>query len=139
MVAKAMKRKFMNKLQRFTTKESAFIVKLHPGSRKISLMGEHRISFVQLIEFITDDLLLIKRKGNHWSMVNTQGQIRELPKGLSKLLKSDEFSMMSTKRLHQIGNILLILESASHVLAVQFDHRGAVVCSDLYNLFDRPE
>ena len=85
-------RKFKNRLNKFTNRESAFIVKLHPGSRKLSLMGEDRISFVELIDFITDDHLLIKRRGNHWSIVNTRGQISELPKGLSKLLRCDEFT-----------------------------------------------
>ena len=87
-----MQRKLKNRLYKFTNRESAFIVKRHPGSRKLSLMGEDRISFVELIDFITDDQLLIKRKGNHWSIVNTRGQISEIPKSLSKLLKCDEFT-----------------------------------------------
>ena len=131
-----MRRKLKNRQYKFTSRESAFIVKLLPGSRKLSLMGEDRISFVELIDFITDDHLLIKRNGNHWSIVNTRGQISELPKDLSIMLKSDEFTHMRTKRLHKIGNILLILESASHALAVQFDYRGSVVCSNLYDLLD---
>ena len=55
-------------------------------------MGEDRISFVELIDFITDDHLLIKRNGNHWSIINTRGQISELPKDLSSMLKSDEYT-----------------------------------------------
>ena len=87
-----MRRKISNRLYEFTRRESAFIVKLLPGSRKLSLMGEDRISFVELIDFITDEHLLIKRNGNHWSIINTRGQISELPKDLSSMLKSDEYT-----------------------------------------------
>ena len=53
--------------------ENAFVFKLHPSSRKVSLVGDKRLQAIKLIEFITNDLLLIQMEGNYWCMIDTSG------------------------------------------------------------------
>lgn len=50
--------------------ETAFVVKPMPGSRKMCLVGINGLKAIDLIDFITNDLLLIKMKGNYWTILD---------------------------------------------------------------------
>ena len=58
--------------------ENAFVVKPLPGSRKICLVGSKGLKAIELIEFISDDLMLIKMFGNYWTCIDTHGQIQRI-------------------------------------------------------------
>jgi len=53
--------------------EYALVVKPLASSRKICLVGQMGLRAVEMIEFISNDLLLLKLRGNYWSMMNKQG------------------------------------------------------------------
>ena len=41
---------------------------------------------MEMIEFITDKLLLLKLRGNYWAMMTTKGFIKEIPISLLRIL-----------------------------------------------------
>ena len=88
--------------------ENAFVFKLHPSSRKVSLIGDKRLQAIKLLDFITNELLLIQMKGNYWCLIDTSGQIREIPASLLHILKVYEFNQMYTKYMYERGTILAI-------------------------------
>ena len=56
-------------------KNHAFVVKPQPSNRAICLIGKKLVRTVEMIEFISDKLILIKLRGNYWAMMDTMGHI----------------------------------------------------------------
>ena len=81
--------------------ENAFIVKPLPGSRKICLVGSKGIKAIEMIEFISDDLMLIKMFGNYWTCIDTFGQIQWIDPKLYEILHSRNVVQMTSQRIHE--------------------------------------
>ena len=79
-----------------------------------------------MIEFISNDLLLLKMSGNYWTMMNKTGQIHPISRSLLKVLNRVPFHTISTRRIHEKGKILLMLESDELTTSVLFDTNGDV-------------
>ena len=71
------------------------MVKPHAGGRKIDFIGSKLRSSVEMIEFISNELLLIKFK-RYWTIMDKDGQIVEIPIDLNAALNKFSFSSMST-------------------------------------------
>ena len=74
--------------------EYCFIAKLHPSSRKFTLFGDVGLQAVELIDFITTTQILVKMKGKYWCIVNTNGQICEIPPKLQTQLTKQDYTSM---------------------------------------------
>ena len=85
---------------------------------------------IEMIEFITKKLLLIKLKGNYWAMLDTDGYIQEIPLDLLQVLNQVPFDSMTSKRLEMRGKMQLMLQSATHTTEILFDQDGQVVTVD---------
>jgi len=97
-----------------------------PGSRKVCLLGTKGVKAIELIQFICNDLLLIKMHGNYWTCIDTIGQIREIPQTLYEVLTNVSVEKMSTKRLFETNQVLLMLVAGQKISSVLFNHRGQI-------------
>lgn len=97
-----------------------------PGSRKVCLLGTKGVKAIELIQFTCNDLLLIKMHGNYWTCIDKIGQIREIPQRLHEVLTGVSVEKMSTKRLFETNQVLLILVAPQKISSVLFDHRGQI-------------
>ena len=75
--------------------EFAFVTKPLPSSRKVCLVGMKGMSAVEFYKFISNELILLKFSGNYWCMIDTIGQIREIPHTLLMLLNQATFKKMT--------------------------------------------
>ena len=75
--------------------EAAFITKPLPSSRKVCLVGMKGTKFIEYFQFISNELILLKFSGNYWCMIDTIGQIREIPHTLLMLLNQATFKKMT--------------------------------------------
>ena len=105
--------------------KEAFVVKPHVTRRTLDLVGLKAQTKVKLIEFITSNTFLMKFKG-YWSVLDTEGQIQELPNDLAKALHKRPFTNISTKRLPHSNKTMLILEHPTLIISVLINHRGQV-------------
>ena len=106
--------------------ENAFVAKLHPSSRKLSLFGDRALHAIEMIDFITNKQVLVKMKGKYWCIVDTMGQIKDMPLKLRNQLEKRDYRHMKTKYLHERGTTLLILSSNRHIDVIELSHRGEV-------------
>ena len=104
----------------------AFVVKPMPGSRKVCLLGTKGVKAIELIQFTCNNLLLIKMHGNYWTCIDTIGQIREIPQRLHEVLTGVSVEKISTKRLFETNQVLLMLVAPQKISSVLFDHRGQI-------------
>ena len=83
------------------------MLKHDPSSRKICTIGPNRKD-VALFELINDDLMLVKfnendgkNMTNYWTMLNTNGQIKEIPKEMNDILNSMNWTSLMVKRIEE--------------------------------------
>ena len=77
------------------TLNSAFVVKTLPSNRIMCLIGKKGTRFVEMIEFITNDLILLKFYGDgNWAMLDTMGHVQEIPQELMKILNRANFDQI---------------------------------------------
>ena len=101
------------------------MVKPHAGGRKIDFIGSKLRSSVEMIEFISNELLLIKFK-RYWTIMDRDGQIVEIPIDLKAALNKFSFSSMSTIYIQKKHQIKLMLMHEKQITTIMFNYRGQV-------------
>ena len=73
------------------------------------MVGKKGVRAVEMIEFITDKLLLLKLRGNYWAMMTTKGFIKEIPLKLLRILNQEPYDSITSNRLEPRGKMQLML------------------------------
>lgn len=79
---------------------------------------------VEMITFITNDQLLLKMRGNFWTIIDTNGQIKEIPRKLLNVLKRTIYTSIQSQVIYDKNKTMLVLTSDELISTVFFDHRG---------------
>ena len=105
--------------------EQGFLVKPFPGGRKLGLIGEKVSGRIEMIEFISNNLLLVKFT-TYWTMIDINGQVLEIPEDLKLALNKCYFTSMRTKNIYKKNSIMLMLQGKDMTTSILFNHRGQV-------------
>ena len=101
-----------------------FITKLLPGTRRQDLVGLRGRRDMDSINFIGDDLYLIKFRSSvfsgiqdYWTIIDKFGQIRRIPRACSEWLTWSTFAAGATRNIDS-GALLMLKGGQKKVLSI---------------------
>lgn len=112
----------------FYVNKAAFVTKLQPGSRRQDLVGQKGIRDMESINFISDDLFLVKFKSadttglnDYWSIIDKHGQVKHMPEMLRRVLRWDTFVCGESTKV-DLGCFILVKGGQKSVLSIVSDY-----------------
>ena len=104
--------------------KNLFITKLQPGTRRSDLCGMRGRRDMDSINFIADDLYLIKFRStaysgiqDYWTVIDKFGQIQRIPKVCREYLRWSTFSAGRTRQTDN-GSLLMLKGGQKKILSI---------------------
>ena len=114
------------------------MIKNDSSSRKICLF-DHRARDVLLFEPLSENLVLAKLRGsseakNYWSLMDYDGNIQDMPRGMPELLNKEDWVTVQSKHvgIQQVIDVAAELSYTGPMYGRAVDGRGILIVLSHY-------